>query len=321
MQYSKPLPTRVSFWHSNQALLSEIVFVFVVAIWGISFIFSKSALEVIGPFAYNTLRMTLGAVTLAVLVGRDWTQINRTYLRPTLLTGFILFLSYATQATGQQFTTASKAGFLTGTNVVYVPIFSALLLRRFPTKPAIAGVILAFAGLFLLSFEPGNFAFAPGDIWVALSGMGWAFYIITLAHYSPRLNVIAYASLHVFVAAALSGFFWLLFEPLTVPITSSALWVGVITTGFLIIGVGTSVQTWVTRLASPTRVALIAALEPVFAAVGGWWIAETITLHVINGGALILMGMVTAELGHLLRGRRAKFISRNFNRPYHNKSF
>ena len=301
MQYSKTLPARVSFWHNNQALLSEIVFVFVVAIWGISFIFSKSALEIIGPFAYNTLRMTLGAVTLTALVGRDWTKVDRTYLWPTLLTGFILFLSYATQATGQQLTTASKAGFLTGTNVVYVPIFSALLLHRFPTKPALAGVILAFAGLFLLSFEPGNFAFAPGDIWVALSGIGWAFYIIALAHFSPKLNVIAYASLHVFTAAAMSGFFWLLLEPLTVPVTSSALWVGVISTGFLIIGLGTGVQTWITRMASPTRVALIAALEPVFAAVGGWWIAETMTLQVIVGGALILMGMLTAELGHLLR--------------------
>ncbi len=301
MQYSKTFPARVSSWHNNQALLSEIVFVFVVAIWGISFIFSKSALEIIGPFAYNTLRMTLGAVTLAALVGRDWTKVDRTYLWPTLLTGFILFLSYATQAIGQQLTTASKAGFLTGTNVVYVPIFSALLLHRFPTKPALAGVILAFAGLLLLSFEPGNFAFAPGDIWVALSGIGWAFYIIALAHYSPKLNVIAYASLHVFIAAAMSGFFWLLFEPLTVPLTSSALWVGVISTGFLIIGLGTGVQTWITRTASPTRVALIAALEPVFAAASGWWIAETITLQVIVGGALILMGMLTAELGHLLR--------------------
>jgi len=304
MQYSKALPARTSFWQNNEALLSEIVFVVVVAVWGISFIFTKSALEVIGPFAYNTLRMTLGAVTLAVLVGRDWRKVDRSYLRPVLVTGLILFLSYASQATGQQYTTASKAGFLTGTNVVYVPILSALLLRRMPSYPAIIGVVMAFIGLTLLSFEPGSFRFAPGDVWVALSGLGWAFYIIALAHYSPRLNVLAYASLHVLVAAAISGFCWLLFEPWSVPVTSSVLWVGVITTGALIIGLGTSVQTWVTRTASPTRVALIAALEPVFAAVGGWWIAEIITLQVIIGGTLILMGMLTAELGHLVRRRK-----------------
>jgi drug/metabolite transporter (DMT)-like permease len=304
MQLSRTLPARTGFWQSNQALLSEMVFVLVVAVWGISFIFTKSALEVIGPFAYNTLRMTLGAVTLAALVGRDWRKIDRQYLWPALVTGLILFLSYASQATGQQYTTASKAGFLTGTNVVYVPILSALLLRRAPSRTAIAGVVMAFLGLILLSFEPGSLSFAPGDIWVALSGLGWALYIIALAHYSPRLNVVAYASLHVFVAAAISGFCWLLFEPWVVPVTSSALWVGVITTGVLIIGLGTSVQTWVTRTASPTRVALIAALEPVFAAVGGWWIREPLTWQIIAGGSVILMGMLTAELGHLLRGQR-----------------
>ena len=303
MEFSNTLSSRPNFWQNNQTLLSELVFVLVVAVWGISFIFTKSALEVVGPFAYNTLRMTLGGVTLAVLVGRDWSKVGRSYVWPTLVTGSILFLSYATQATGQQFTTASKAGFLTGTNVVYVPILSALLLRRAPAKTAIGGLVLAFAGLLLLSFEPGSFAFAPGDIWVALSGLGWACYIIVLTYYSPRLNVMAYASLHVLAAALISSLFWLLFEPLTVVVTSSALWVGVITTGFLIIGLGTSVQTWVTRMVSPTRVALIAAMEPVFAAVGGWWIGEVITLQVLIGGSLIMMGMLTAEVGHLLRRR------------------
>jgi drug/metabolite transporter (DMT)-like permease len=306
VDYSKPFPARTSFWHNNQALLSEIVFVGVVAIWGITFVFTKNALEVIGPFAYNTIRMTLGAVTLAILVGPNWQNVRAIYFWPSVITGFVLFLSYACQAYGQQFTTASKAGFLTGTNVVYVPILSAVLLRRMPSYTAIAGVLLAFVGLFLLSFEVGSLSVAPGDFWVALSGLGWALYIIALAHYSPGLNVMAYASLHVFVAALMSGITWLLVEPLVIPVTSLALWIGVITTGFLIIGLGTSVQTWVTRLASPTRVGLISALEPVFAAAAGWWIGEAITLQVVIGGILIMTGMLVAELGHLLRRKNKR---------------
>ena len=301
MDYSKSLNSQARFWQNNQALLAEIVFVGVVAVWGITFVFTKNALQVIGPFAYNTLRMTLGAVTLAVLVNRDWRRVGIHYVWPSVVTGLILFLSYASQAYGQQFTTASKAGFLTGTNVVYVPILSAVLLRRLPSYTAIAGVILAFVGLVLLSFEVGNLTFAPGDVWVALSGLGWALYIIALARYSPRLDVMTYASLHVFVAALLSGLVWLMVEPLTVPVTSAALWIGVITTGFLIIGLGTSVQTWVTRLASPTRVGLIAAMEPVFAALAGWWVGETVTVQVMIGGVLILIGMLVAEGGYLLR--------------------
>lgn len=301
MEHSKALSPPGRFWHTYQGLFSEATFVGVVAIWGISFIFTKSALEVIGPFAYNTIRMTLGSLTLALLAGRTWTGVGRAYLWPSFMTGLILFISYATQAYGQQFTTASKAGFLTGTNVVYVPILSALLLRRAPSRSAVAGVVLAFIGLFLLSLEPGSLTLAPGDVWVAVSGIGWALYIIILAHYSPRLHVMAYASLHVFAAAAMSGVCWLVAEPLFVPVASSALWTGVIVSGFFIIGLGTSVQTWVTRLASPTRVGLIAALEPVFAGVGGWWIGEALTLRIVVGGGLILLGMLVAELGYLLR--------------------
>lgn len=303
MEYPKPLASQVRFWRHNQALLSEVVFIGVVAIWGITFVFTKNALEVVGPFAYNTIRMLLGAVTLAVLAGSDWHRVNRRYVWPSLITGLILFFSYAVQAYGQQFTTASKAGFLTGTNLVYVPILSALLLRRVPSLTAIGGVLLAFLGLFLLSFEVNSLSLAPGDFWIALSGVGWAFYIIALARYSPHLNVMTYAALHVFIAALMSGLSWLFSEPLVVPFTSSALWLGVITTGFIIIGLGTSVQTWVTRLASPTRVALIAALEPVFAAVAGWYVGEAMTLRIMTGGTLIVTGMLLAELGHLLRRR------------------
>ena len=306
MGYSKTLASQANLWRNNQALLSEIAFVAVVAIWGLTFVFSKNALAVVGPFTYNTIRMTMGAVTLALLVSRDWQNVNRHYFWPSLVTGFVLFLSYASQAYGLQFTTASKAGFLTGTNLVYVPIFSALLLRRVPSLTAITGVILAFIGLYLLSIEGeiGNLSLAPGDFWVALSGIGWALYIIALTYYSPRLKLMTYASLHVFVAALMSGGCWLLTEPLSVPVTSSALWLGVVSTGFLIIGLGTSIQAWVTRLVSPTRVALIAALEPVFAAIAGWWIGEIITLRIIIGGTLIIIGMLVAEFRHLLRRRR-----------------
>jgi drug/metabolite transporter (DMT)-like permease len=305
MEFPKTISAGTTFWRGNPALFSEIIFVIVVMVWGITFIFSKDALQVIGPFAYNTIRMLLGAATLAVLVGRDWHSVDRSYLWPSLVTGFVLFGSYALQSYGMQFTTASKAGFLTGTNLVYVPILSAWLLRRAPSHTAVAGVMLAFIGLYLISFESGlnGLTIAPGDFWVALGGVGWALYIIVLARYSPYLNVIAYAALHVFVAALMSWVSWLFVEPLAVPVTSAALWIGVFTTGFLIIGLGTSVQTWVTRTASPTRVALIAALEPVFAAIGGWWIGELITSRIIFGGALIIAGMLLAELGHLLRQR------------------
>jgi drug/metabolite transporter (DMT)-like permease len=284
---------------------AEIAFVGVVAVWGLTFVLSKNALAAVGSFTYNTLRMTLGAVTLAALTGRGWRAVKWADAEAVLVTGVVLFAAYATQAYGQQFTTASKAGFLTGTSVAYVPLFSAWLLRRRPALGAILGVALAVGGLYLMSGVDA-LRLAPGDAWVALSGIGWALYIIALARYSPRVHLLAFSSLHVALAAVLSGGMWLLTEPLAWPV-APAVWWGVGVTGFLIIGLGTGVQTRVTRLVAPTRVALITTLEPVFAAIAGLLAGEVLTGRMALGGVLILAGMLIAELGPQLRAKKPVF--------------
>jgi len=290
-------------WYGYEGAASEIIFMGIVFIWGITFVLTRDALQVIGPFAYNTMRMMIGGLTMAILAGSHWKTVNRAYLWPVLLVGTVLFLSYALQTYGQQFTTASKAGFLTGTNLVYVPIFSALLLRRAPGRLAILGVVLAFAGLAPVSIEGKltDLALAQGDIFVILSGVGWALYIIVMARYAPQFNIMLFAALHVLVAGFMCGLCWLASEPLYLPLDSSAVWLGVLTTGFFILGLGTSIQGWVMRWASPTHVGLIAALEPLFAGLAGWWVGETITQRVLLGGGLIILGVLASELGERLK--------------------
>jgi drug/metabolite transporter (DMT)-like permease len=292
-------------WHGYEGVASEIIFIGIVFIWGITFVLTRDAVQVIGPFAYNTSRMMLGGLTMAILAGSQWKMVNRIYLWPAFVVGTVLFLSYALQTYGQQFTTASKAGFLTGTNLVYVPVFSALLLRRMPGRLAILGVVLAFAGLVLVSIE-GNLidlALAQGDIFVILSGVGWALYIIVMARYAPQFNVMLFATLHVLVAAVMCGLCWLVSEPLYLPLDSKPVWLGVLVTGFCILGLGTTIQGWVMRWASPTHVGLIAALEPLFAGLAGWWVGETITQRVLLGGGLIILGVLASELGERLKPR------------------
>jgi drug/metabolite transporter (DMT)-like permease len=306
MNRSTYLKTKPNFWHNHQTGLIELMFVLVVVVWGISFVFTKNALEVIGPFAYNTLRMSLGTIVLAVLVGRNWTNINRSYVWPSIITGTTFFLAYASYTYGQQLTTATKAGFLSGTNVVFVAMLSALLLHRVPSTATILGVALSFAGLTLMSVEGSirEISFVAGDLWMVLGSALWALYIISLARYSPQLNINIYAALHILMGTLLNAVCWYLFEPLVVPVNSGVLWIAAISTGVIIMGLGTSIQTWITRMISPTRVALISALEPVFAALAGWWVGEIITLRIIIGGTLIIAGMLVAELRHFFKGRQ-----------------
>jgi drug/metabolite transporter (DMT)-like permease len=280
--------------HISERRLAELAFIFTVFIWGGTFVLTKKALDDIGPFAYNSIRTWVGAIILIVMTGKSWRSFNISYLWPSLVCGLVLFGSYALQTFGQQYTTASKAGFLTGTNVAYVPFLSALILHRKPEKAAIFGVALAICGLYLISFE-GAFSLAKGDSLVALSGFGWALYIICLAYYSPRLNVVLLSCLHVIFSALFHTAVWVLREPIVLP-TSIMIWTAILVCGIFIIGFGSNIQTWVCRVSSPTKVGLIAAIEPVFAAIGGVGFGgETLTPRIILGGTIILAGMLLSE--------------------------
>lgn len=295
------------WWRGRETRLAEIGFLMVVIVWGGSFVLTKEALRFTGPFAYNALRMSLGTVVIALLAGRQWRLVRWHYIAPVLLTGVVLFSGYALQSYGQQFTTASKAGFLTGTNVVYVPLFSALLLRRRPARYQLLGVFLAFVGMLVIAVD-GDFSrlqLARGDIWVALSGLSWALYAILLSYYAQRVAVLPFAALHVATAALCSGLFWLYFE--LAPVWSApGLWIGVLTTGFLILGVGTSIHSQLLRRVAPTRAALIAAMEPLFAAVAGWLIGESITAAIVLGGLFIIFGIVLSEVGDVWVAQRRR---------------
>ncbi|MGQ9724326.1 MAG: EamA family transporter [Tepidimonas sp.] len=68
--------------------------------------------------------------------------------------------------------------------------------------------------------------------------------------------------------------------------------------GFLSIGIAHTLQVLAERCAKASRAAVIYSSEGVFAAIGGWWIlGEVIGWHGWAGAALILTGMLVAQLG------------------------
>jgi drug/metabolite transporter (DMT)-like permease len=71
----------------------------------------------------------------------------------------------------------------------------------------------------------------------------------------------------------------------------------IVITAVLATAVAFALQTWAQQYTTPTRTALVFALEPVFAlatavSAGG----EALTLAAVTGGVLILAGILTVEL-------------------------
>lgn len=275
------------------------VSLFIIAlIWGSTFVMVKNALDAVGPLTFVGWRFIAASVLLAVLFRRRVRTITRAEVRAGIFIGLWLATGYILQTIGLQFTTSGKAGFITGLAVVLVPLIAAVLLRQPPGRWAVTGVVAATMGLALLSLAPAQtLLLAPGDVWVLGGAVGFALHIISVAHFAPAYDAVRLALVQIATVAVVSTGAAFLWEIPTVRLPADT-WFAIIFTGAIATALVFSLQTHVQRFTTPTHTALFFSLEPVFAALFGWWWAgEVLGQKELLGCGLILVGMLVAELG------------------------
>jgi drug/metabolite transporter (DMT)-like permease len=289
---------------------ADIALVLVTAIWGSTFVVVKNALDAVGPLVFVAVRFWVAGGALAGLlllqrrIASRPIPIQSRALQAGAFTGVFLTLGYVPQTIGLQTTEAAKAAFITGLSVVLVPVLAATLLHKPPTRAAIFGVLIATVGLGLLTLDLNQrLALSSGDLWVLLCAVGFAAHITSTARFAPHYDVLPFTATQLLTTAALSTGAALLFERHALLPPASALpsivYMALIATAFVF-----GVQTWGQRHTSPTHTALIFALEPVFAALFAVVFAgEILEIREWVGGALILLGMIIAEVGSLVTGK------------------
>ncbi|MDW8337127.1 MAG: DMT family transporter [Tepidimonas sp.] len=289
----------------NQARIwsTDALMLLTAAIWGSTFVAQQLGMDSVGPFAYTAARMTLGLLLIAPLWswrGGPFAAMpplpSRGLWRDGALLGGVLFVAINLQQVGLLGTSVSNAGFITGLYVVLVPLLLALGGRRVPPAVWLA-VTLAAAGLYFLSVKP-DATIAPGD-WLQLgSAFIWAVHVLLVGRYARRHDALRLSVVQYLVAALLS---WVVAWARTEPMGPSALLeaAGAIAWGgILSIGVAYTLQVVAQRHAHPTHAAIIYSSEGVFAALGGWWVlGEALGWRGWGGAALIVAGMLVAQLG------------------------
>jgi drug/metabolite transporter (DMT)-like permease len=215
-------------------------------------------------------------------------------LAAPLLMGLALFAGYSLQTFGLRLTTPAKAGFITGLSVVIVPVVSTLLLRQRLSRGVWLGVGLATVGLALLSLQ-ADLSVNPGDLLVLGCALAFACQILLTGRFAPRYDPLLLTFGQIVVVAFLAGIAALALESPPMP-PGSVLFAAAFT-GILATSLAFGIQTTAQRFTSPTRTALVFATEPVFAALFSFLlIGEVLGLRQLAGCALILAGMITAEI-------------------------
>lgn len=268
----------------------------VALIWGSTFVTVKNALDAADPLNFVAWRFWLATLCLVILFPRRVRTIRREEVLTGGLMGVWLAGGYVFQTIGLQTTTSAKAGFITGLSVVIVPVLATVLLRRPPGRWAVMGIVAATLGLAILSLND-DLSVQSGDLWVLACAVMFALHIVTVARYAPHYDAIRLTLVQIAVVALLTTAAMPFFETpdLSLPLET---WGAIAFTGVVATALVFGLQVYVQRFTTPTHTALLFSLEPVFAALFGWWIAsEPLGAKELVGGGLILAGMLIAELG------------------------
>ncbi|AND41155.1 DMT family transporter [Cytobacillus oceanisediminis] len=290
---------------NRSVIFADVSLLLVAFVWGTTFVLVQNAIAFLEPFSFNGVRFFMAAFLLGgwlVIFEREQLKkINKKLLISGIIMGLFLFIGYAFQTIGLLYTTSSKAGFITGLSVVMVPVFSFMLLKIKPGFNAIIGVSIATAGLYLLTMTD-RVSLNIGDAYVLICAVGFALHIIFTGKYSSKYPALLLTVIQVGTVALLSGIFAFFTENWQQAFETGVLFktnvvTALIVTSLFATALAFFAQTAFQKFTTPTRVALIFAMEPVFAAAAGFmWANERLSFSALTGCLLIFAGMVFAEI-------------------------
>ncbi len=283
----------------RKQLAADLALLLVTLIWGGTFVAVQNAVNQYPVFAFLTWRFGLATFGMILVFGRRLRKLRWWGLGAGALIGLFLFSGYAFQTMGLRYTSASKAGFITGLQTVTVPILTALLARRKPEPRVILATALAFVGLALLSLRD-SLAVERGDLLILACAISFGAHITAVGLLAPRTDAMALTTVQIAFVALAS----LAVTPFEAPVAGTALWpipaqvaIAAAFTGILATCVAFGIQNGVSRYTTPTHTALVFAMEPVFAALFGYLLAgERLSPRAVFGGSLILLAMLISEM-------------------------
>jgi drug/metabolite transporter (DMT)-like permease len=265
----------------------------VTAVWGVTFVQVKDAVAIYPLFAFLAVRYAIATGTLAIAGAPRVRSLGRPGLAAGGVIGILLGLGIGLQTAGLERTTVSSTGFITGLYVVLTPLFGLALFGTRVGLEVWLGVVLSVTGLAMLSgVHVGSTA---GDLLVLASTAAQALQILMVERYASRFDAIALTLVE--MATCCVGFVGIAIAlgDLSLP-RGWTVWGALIVTGIFASALAYLIQIWAQRRLSAARIALIFALETVWAGFFGYVLdGDRLGWLGWGGCALILAAIVLAE--------------------------
>ena len=127
------------------------LFVAVAAIWGSSFLFIDIGLDAFPPGLITLIRVASGAAALAVLPKPSMPIAADDRTRLVLLSIIWVAVPFTLFPIAEQYINSSVTGLLNGATPIFAASVAAVLLRQRASGPLLAGIVVGFAGIVLIS--------------------------------------------------------------------------------------------------------------------------------------------------------------------------
>lgn len=273
----------------------------VTVVWGTTFPAMKQLTADLSALQIIWLRFGMAAIVLLPL----WLGMRRAELRWGLGLGVLNFIAFWLQIEGLHHTTSNRNAFVTGLNVLIVPLIAWLLLRRRTGWNIWVACALAVTGMCLMFFEdaPWNW----GDTLTLCSAVVYAFYILAMEAAALRNQAAPLRATR--MAAALAGSMlvcttlMLLIQPqgmeqlyTQASALSTQAWAAILYLALIASAMVVVLQAWGQQRVDAMRSAIVFGLEPVFAALTAWWlIDERMSAVALCGAALMVVALIFSQ--------------------------
>lgn len=273
----------------------EIGLIITAIIWGSGFVATAVALTYYTPYQTMAIRFLVGGIILGIVFFNRLKKINMTMLRKGTFLGTILYISFALQTVGLQYTTPSKNAFITAVNVVIVPLIAFLFYRKRLNRAEVIGAILALIGIGFMSLQISG-TINLGDFLTFLCAIGFAFHIVYTAKFVKGEDPIQLTLVQLLTAAVIGFIVIAIKGELTMPFEPVAL-MPVLYLGIFSTTIAYLLQTAGQKLVSETKAAIILSTEALWGTLFSVIIlSELITLRMTIGAFLIIVAILISEL-------------------------
>ena len=241
---------------------------------GTSLLFSKLAMQTIGPFTLCGIRFLISFAVVALIFHKQIRSVTKKEVLHSAIVGFLYFCCMAFELLGLRTTPSSTTAFI--------------------------------AGIAFMTLKGSKLAFTPGELLIFCDAVSYAITVVVMDIVTVDDNALNIGVFHLFFI----GFFSLLaafaFEDFTIP-TSAPEWGAILYLALVCGAIGFTIQPVGQKYTTPERASLYVATNPLTAVIlGVIFLGERFTfLGIIGCGLILLSIFLPAALENGLARKKA----------------